>query len=83
MRKIDWKEDGSDLMEDAETYLGINTHKWGKKAHKQEVQYAFEAVESEVETEVEKEKSKVQSYEDTIKALTTQLQEYATAYTAR
>jgi predicted translin family RNA/ssDNA-binding protein len=47
------------------------------------VQYAFEAVESEVETEVEKEKSKVQSYEDTIKALTTQLQEYATAYTAR
>jgi hypothetical protein len=47
------------------------------------VQYAFEAVESEVETEVEKEKSKVQSYEDTIKALTTQLQEYATAYTAK
>jgi hypothetical protein len=85
MRKIDWKEDGSDLMEDAETYYleAINTHKWGKRAHKQEVQYAFEAVESEVETEVEKEKSKVQSYEDTIKALTTQLQEYATAYTAK
>ena len=85
MRKIDWKEDGSDLMDDAEIYYqeAINTHKWGKKAHRQEVQYAFEAVESEVETEVEKEKSKVQSYEDTIKALTTQLQEYATAYTAK
>jgi hypothetical protein len=85
MRKIDWKEDGSDLMEDAETYYleAINTHKWGKRAHKQEVQYAFEAVESEVETEVEKEKSRVQSYEHTIKALTTQLQEYATAYTAK
>ena len=85
MRKIDWKEDGSDLMEDAETYYleAINTHKWGKRAHKQEVQYAFEAVESEVESEVEKGKSKVQSYEDTIKALTTQLQEYATAYTAK
>ena len=85
MRKIDWKEDGSDLMDDAEIYYqeAINTHKWGRKAHKQEVQYAFEAVESEVEREVEKEKSKVQSYEDTIKALTTQLQEYATAYTAK
>jgi hypothetical protein len=85
MRKIDWKEDGSDLMDDAEIYYqeAINTHKWGKKAHRQEVQYAFEAVESEVETEVEKEKTKVQSYEDTIKALTTQLQEYATAYTAK
>jgi hypothetical protein len=85
MRKIDWKEDGSDLMDDAEIYYqeAINTHKWGKKVHRQEVQYAFEAVESEVETEVEKEKAKVQSYEDTIKALTTQLQEYATAYTAK
>jgi hypothetical protein len=85
MRKIDWKEDGSDLMDDAEIYYqeAINTHKWGRKAQRQEVQYAFEAVESEVETEVEKEKSKVQSYEDTIKALTTQLQEYATAYTAK
>jgi hypothetical protein len=29
MRKIDWKEDGSDLMDDAEIYYqeAINTHK--------------------------------------------------------
>ena len=85
MRKIDWKEDGSDLMDDAEIYYqeAINTHKWGKKAHRQEVQYAFKAVDSGTETEVEKDKPKVESYEETIKALTAQLQEYATAYTAR
>jgi hypothetical protein len=40
------------------------------------------------DTEVEREekpkaKSKEQSYEDTIKALTAQLQEYATAYTTK
>jgi hypothetical protein len=85
MRKIDWKEDGSDLMDDAEIYYqeAINTHKWGKSANRQEVQYAFKAVDSGAETEVEKEKPKEESYEETIKALTAQLQEYATAYTAR
>ncbi len=48
MRKIDWKEDGSDLMDDAEIYYqeAINTHKWGKRANRQEVQYAFKAVDS-------------------------------------
>jgi hypothetical protein len=40
-------------------------------------------VNSETETEVEKHKPKEESYEDTIKALTAQLKEYATAYTAR
>ena len=84
MRKIDWKEDGSDLMEDAEIYYqeAINTHKWGRRANRQEVQYAFKAVDSETETEVEKDKPKEESYEETIKALTAQLQEYTTAYTA-
>jgi hypothetical protein len=38
---------------------------------------------TEVEKEEPKAKSKEQSYEDTIKALTAQLQEYATAYTAK
>jgi hypothetical protein len=84
MRKIDWKEDGSDLMEDAEIYYqeAINTHKWGRRANRQEVQYAFKAVDSETETEVEKDKPKEESYEETIKALTAQLEEYTTAYTA-
>jgi hypothetical protein len=84
MRKIDWKEDGSDLMEDAEIYYqeAINTHKWGRRANRQEVQYAFKAVDSETETEVEKDKPKEESYEETIKALTAQLQKYTTAYTA-
>jgi hypothetical protein len=85
MRKIDWKEDGSDLMDDVEIYYqeANNTHKWGKKAYRKEVQYAFKAVDSGTETEVEKDKPKEESYEETIKALTAQLQEYATAYTAR
>jgi hypothetical protein len=85
MKQIDWKEDGGDLMENAKVYYqeAINTHRWGEKASRQEVQYAFEAVESGTETKVEKKKPKVESYEETIKALTAQLKEYATAYTAR
>ena len=90
MKQIDWKEDGSDLMDSAEIYYkeAINTHRWGRKTQKQDFQYAFQAVGSGEDTEVEKEekpkaKSKEQSYEDTIKALTAQLQEYATAYTAK
>lgn len=85
MRKIDWKDDGSDLMDEAEMYYheAINTHKWGKRSNRQEVQYAFKAVDSGTETEMEKGKSKEESYEDTIRALTAQLNEYATAYTAR
>ncbi len=33
MRKLDWKQDGSDLMDEAEVYYqeAINTHKWGKR----------------------------------------------------
>jgi hypothetical protein len=45
MRKLDWKQDGSDLMEEAEVYYqeAINTHKWGKKMHKPDVHYAFKS----------------------------------------
>jgi len=34
MRKLDWKQDGSDLMEEAEIYYqeAINSHKWGRKS---------------------------------------------------
>jgi hypothetical protein len=81
MRKLDWKQDGSDLMDEAEVYYqeAINTHRWGKKTHKQDVVYAFRTEESE--SEVERQPSN--SYEDTIKALTAQLKEYAEAYTAK
>ena len=45
MRNLDWKQDGSDLMEEAEIYYqeAINTHRRGKKAYKHDVQYAFKA----------------------------------------
>ncbi len=85
MRKLDWKQDGSDLMEEAVIYYqeAINTHRWGKKAYRHDVQYAFQATNSGTETEEEKEKPLASSYEETIKALTAQLQEQTAAYTAR
>ena len=86
MRKLDWKQDGSDLMEEAEVYYqeAINTHKWGRKTYKPDVHYAFKSTTSEDEwTEVEKTGHESNKYEDEIKALTAQLKEYATAYTAR
>jgi len=86
MRKLDWKQDGSDLMEEAEVYYqeAINTHKWGRKTYKPDVHYAFKSTTSEDEsTEVERNEDKPKKYEDEIKALTAQLKEYATAYTAR
>jgi hypothetical protein len=85
MRKLDWKQDGSDLMEEAETYYqeAISTNRWGRRAQKQEVQDAFKSVESGAETDEEKEKPSAGSYEEMIKALTAQLQEQVTAYTAR
>jgi len=84
-RKLDWKQDGSDLMDEAEIYYleAINTHRWGRRTYKQDVHYAFRATNSETETEEEKEKSKNNSYEEMIKALTAQLQEQTAAYTAR
>jgi len=42
MRKLDWKQDGSNLREEAEIYYqeAINTHKWGRKSYRPDVQYA-------------------------------------------
>jgi hypothetical protein len=67
-------------MEDAEIHYqeAIDTHKWGRRAQKCDVIYAFKAEESDSEKE-EKPKSS-STYEDTIKALTAQLKEYTEAY---
>jgi hypothetical protein len=77
MRKLDWKQDGSDLMKEAEVYYleAINTHRWGRKAHRQDIQYAFKATNSDTETKEEKEKPSVGKYEEMLKALTAPLQE--------
>jgi hypothetical protein len=85
MRKLDWKQDGSGLMDEAEIYYleAINTHRWGRRTYKQDVQYAFKVTNSETETEEEKEKPNNNRYEEMIKALTVQLQEQTAAYTAR
>ncbi len=64
--------------------LHLNTHKWGRKTYKPDVHYAFKSTTSEDElTEVEKTRDESNKYQDEIKALTAQLKEYATAYTAR
>jgi hypothetical protein len=85
MRKLDWKQDSSDLMEEAEICYqeAINTHRLGKKAYRHDVQYTFKATNSETDCEEEKEKPQANSYEVMIKALTAQLQEQKSAYTAR
>ena len=86
MRKLDWKQDGSDLMEEAEIYYqeAINTHKWGRKTYKPDVHYAFKSTTSEEEwTEVEKAEDESKKYQDEIKALTAKLKEYTTPYTSR
>jgi hypothetical protein len=85
MRKLDGKQDGSDLMEEAEIYYqeAINTHRRGKKAYRHDIQYAFKATNSETETKEEKEKTQANSYEEMIKALTAQLQEQTVPYTAK
>jgi len=85
MRNLDWKQDGSDLMEEAEIYYqeAINTHRRGKKAYKHDVQYAFKATILRQKPKKRKRNPKINSYEEMIKALTAQLQEQTAAYTAR
>jgi len=86
MRKLDWKQDGSDLMEEAEIYYqeAMNTHRWGRKTYRPDVQYAFKSTTSDDEwTDVEKERNESRTYEDEIKAPTAKLKEYTTAYTSR
>jgi hypothetical protein len=80
MRKLDWAEDGSDLMTEAEVYYqeAINTHRWGKKAQRHDMVYACKAEESEPEEEKEKPTEAQQML-----AMATKLKEYAEAYTAK
>jgi hypothetical protein len=86
MRKLDWKQDGSDFMEEAEIYYqeAINTHKWGRKSYRPDVQCAFKSTTSDDEwTEVQKKKDESKIYKDKIKTLTAKLKEYTIAYTSR
>jgi len=86
MRKLDWKQDGSGLMEEAEIYYkeAMNTHRWRKKAYRPDVQYAFKSTTSDDEwTKIEKEKPESRTHEDEIRALTAKLNEYTTAFNSR
>ena len=58
----------------------INTHKWGRKSYRPDVQYAFKSTTSDDEwTEVQKDKDESKKYQDDIKALMAKLKEYTTA----
>jgi hypothetical protein len=79
MKQKNWKEDGSDLMEEAELYYkeAKQTGKWGKKASNIDTMYAFQA------TKVDGKRKHDESEEDEeetslseIAALTAQLKEY-------
>jgi hypothetical protein len=76
MRKLDWKQDGSDLMEEVEIYYkkAMNTHRWGRKTYRPDMQYAFKSTTSDDEwNNMEKEKNEPRTCEDEIKALTAKL----------
>jgi hypothetical protein len=86
MRKLDWKQDGSDLMEEAKIYYkeAMSTHRWRKETYRPDVQYAFKSTTSDDEwTEVEKVKTESRTCEDEIRALTAKLNEFTTAFTSR
>jgi hypothetical protein len=79
MRQKNWKEDGSDLMEEAELYYkeAKQTGKWGKKASNIDTTYAFQATKDDGRR---KHKTQYKDEEETsqseIAALTTQLKQY-------
>jgi len=65
-------------MEEAEIYYkeAINTHRWGRKSYRPDVQYAFKSTTSDEEwTEVEKGKDESKAYKDEIKSLTAKLKD--------
>jgi hypothetical protein len=79
MRQRNWKEDGSDLMDEAELYFkeAKQTGKWGKKAANTETMYAFQATRDDGKRkhkhhDVDKEETN----KSEMAALTAQLKEY-------
>jgi hypothetical protein len=81
VRQKDWKEDGSELMEEAELYYkeAKSTGNWGKKSSNVDTMYAFQATRDEVyEVELEKDR-KLEAINDTLSDLsvfTAQLKQY-------
>jgi hypothetical protein len=79
MKQKNWKEDGNDLMEDAELYYkkAKQTGKWGKKTSNIDTMYAFQATNvngKRKHNEIEEDEEETNQSE--IAALTAQLKEY-------
>lgn len=78
VRKKDWKEDGSDLMEEAELFYkeAKQTHKWGKKANNIEAMYAFQATTEDDEPKEERRLRPYKEQHSELAALTAQLKTF-------
>jgi hypothetical protein len=73
-----WKEDGSDLMEEAELYFkeAKQTGRWGKKAAITEISYAFQATRDDGKRKPRHHVGDEEEGQSEIAALTTQLRQY-------
>jgi hypothetical protein len=78
VRQRDWKEDGSDLMEEAELFYkeAKQTNKWGKKVPNADTMYAFQATTEDDEPEEERKPKPHKGHQSELAALTAQLKQF-------
>lgn len=78
VRKKDWKEDGSDLMEEAELFYkeAKQTNKWGKKSTNVDTMYAFQATTEDNEPKEERRIKPPKEHHSELAALTAQLKQF-------
>ncbi len=78
VRQRDWKEDGSDLMEEAELYYkeAKQTNRWGKKVTNVDAMYAFQAPTEDDEPEEDRKPKPRKGNYTELAALTAQLKQF-------
>ncbi len=78
MRKKDCKEDGSDLMEEAELFYkeAKQTNKWGKKSTNVDAMYAFQATTEDNEPKEERKLKPQKEHHSELAALIAQLKQF-------
>jgi hypothetical protein len=81
MRQKDWKEDGSDMMEEAELYYkeAKQTGNWGKKSSNVDTMYAFQATRDDGyddEVEMDRKLVAIKDNQSELAVLTAQLKQY-------
>jgi hypothetical protein len=79
MKQKNWKQDGSDLMEEAELYFkeAKQTGRWGKRAANTETVYAFQATREDSKRKFKNhDEDEEETSQSEIAALTAQLKQY-------